>query len=41
MYDTIFTLGGSNEVEFFSEVELFDLHIGSWLSTDPMLEKVH
>ncbi|XP_042027957.1 kelch-like protein 8 isoform X2 [Salvia splendens] len=39
MYDTIFTLGGGNGVEFFSEVELFDLHIGSWLSTEPMLEK--
>lgn len=40
MYETIFALGGGNGVECFSEVELFDLHIGSWVSTEPMLEKV-
>lgn len=40
MYETIFAIGGSNGVDYFDEVELFDQHIGSWICTKPMLEKV-
>ncbi|KAL6529128.1 hypothetical protein OROHE_014872 [Orobanche hederae] len=39
LYETIFAMGGGNGVECFSEVELLDLNIGSWMSTQSMLEK--
>lgn len=40
MYGKIFAIGGGNGVDCFSEVELFDLYIGSWTYCQPMLEKV-
>lgn len=36
----IFALGGGNGVECFSDVEMFDLHVGRWISARSMLEKV-
>ncbi|KAL6576996.1 hypothetical protein OROMI_011272 [Orobanche minor] len=39
LYETIFAMGGGNGVECFSEVELLDLNIGSWMSTQSMIEK--
>lgn len=40
MYDKIFAIGGGNGSECFSEVEIFDRNIGSWISIQSMLEKV-
>lgn len=40
MSDKIFAIGGGNGYECFSDVELFDLNIGCWISTKSMLEKV-
>lgn len=40
MHGRIFAIGGGNGVECFSEVELFDLYIGTWVFSQPMLEKV-
>ncbi|KAK4433375.1 B2 protein, partial [Sesamum alatum] len=39
IYDKIFAIGGGNGVECFSDVELFDVNIGRWISTQSMFEK--
>jgi hypothetical protein len=36
----IFAIGGGIEAQCFSEVEIFDLDIGRWIPTRPMLHKV-
>lgn len=40
LYEKIFAIGGGNGVECFSEVEILDLNIGSWIRSQSMLEKV-
>jgi hypothetical protein len=36
----IFAIGGGVQTQCFSEVEIFDLDIGSWIPTRSMLQKV-
>lgn len=36
----IFAIGGGNGVECFSDVEMYDINIGRWISTRSMLKKV-
>lgn len=36
----IFSIGGGNGVEIFSDVEMLDLDIGRWIPTQSMLQKV-
>lgn len=38
--DQIFAIGGGNGVECFSEVEMLDLDVGSWIQTPSMRHKV-
>lgn len=38
--DKIFAFGGGNGVQCFSEVEMFDLNLGHWISAQSMMEKV-
>lgn len=36
----IFAIGGGNGTECFSDVEMYDANVGSWIPTQSMLEKV-
>lgn len=36
----IFAIGGGNGAECFSDVEMYDANVGSWIPTQSMLEKV-
>lgn len=38
--DKIFAFGGGNGDQCFSEVEMFDLNLGHWISAQSMMEKV-
>ncbi|KAG5600103.1 hypothetical protein H5410_031473 [Solanum commersonii] len=37
--DKIFAFGGGNGVQCFSEVEMFDLNLGHWISAQSMMQK--
>lgn len=37
--DKLFAIGGGNGYEFFSEVEMFDPHIGKWMFTESMQQE--
>lgn len=36
----IFAIGGGNGTDCFSDVEMYDANVGSWIPTQSMLEKV-
>lgn len=36
----IFAIGGGNGAECFSDVEMYDVNVGSWIPTQSLLEKV-
>nr|GEW38536.1 histone acetyltransferase HAC1-like isoform X1 [Tanacetum cinerariifolium] len=38
--DIIYALGGGNEVDFHSAVEILDFDVGAWIPTRAMLQKV-
>lgn len=39
--DKIYAVGGGNDDEFYSAVEMLDLDIGAWIPSRSMLEKVY
>ncbi|KAF6174107.1 hypothetical protein GIB67_020289 [Kingdonia uniflora] len=41
LHDKIYAVGGRNRVKYFSEVEMFDLNLGNWVSMHSMLEKLY
>lgn len=40
-YDKIFAIGGGNGVRCFSDVEMFDIDVGRWISARSMHHKVN
>jgi len=40
LHDKIFAIGGGNAQDSFSDVEMFDLNVGRWISARSMLQKV-
>ncbi|KAL2901111.1 B2 protein [Bienertia sinuspersici] len=39
LYDKIFAIGGGNGIHCFSDVEMFDIDVGRWISARSMLQK--
>ncbi|KAI7990592.1 Kelch-like protein 2 [Camellia lanceoleosa] len=40
LYNKIFAVGGGNEVECYSEVEMLDMNIGRWITSQSMQQSI-